>query len=109
MEIEIAKYFMTKVNNILSCSLRLDNSKYKENSPKGSKINKTKVDIKNEGGNINRTRILDHTGSVIRDNVLHITVDRIRLASTTVTWAAAFSQSPENGSHNGFDQRVEKC
>ena len=94
MEVEIAKYFMTKVNNILSCSLRLDKSKYKENRPKGSKINKTKLDIKDGQGNIHKARILDHTGSVIRDNVLHITVDRVRLASTTVTWAAAFSQSP---------------
>lgn len=93
MEVEIAKYFMTKVNSILSCSLRLDSREYKS-SPKQSNRNKVKVDIKDDISNTGKTQILDHNGSVLRDNVLHLTVDRIRLASTTVTWAAAFSQSP---------------
>ena len=37
---------------------------------------------------------IDKTIPIVRDNILHLTVDKIRLASTTVTWAAAFSQSP---------------
>ena len=100
MEQDIAKYFTNKINNIL-----LDKKVVEEEEDSiGNKNNRkshhqTDAAIANNNkitSDIERTTNVktDKAIPIVRDNILHLTVDKIRLASTTVTWAAAFSQSP---------------
>ena len=89
MEQDIAKYFTNKIKKILhrvggrtSCTTTLPSTNTVQDFKITSDIERT-TNVK-----------IDKTIPIVRDNILHLTVDKIRLASTTVTWAAAFSQSP---------------
>ena len=101
MEQDIAKYFTNKINNILLDKKVVEEEEEDSISNKNNRKSHHQTDAAIANNNkitsdIERTTNvkIDKTIPIVRDNILHLTVDKIRLASTTVTWAAAFSQSP---------------
>lgn len=112
MEMDVAKYFTTKINGILNSGhivgddgdyngTTLNASKHNINITSAPAVKNFKSAKCEDDGNSNGVEINkeENNRPIIRDHILHINVDEVRLAPTTVTWAAAFSQSPVNTVH----------